>query len=194
MTVYFTSDLHLGHRAVIGMQERPFDDVEQMNRRLIQGINQRVGMRDTLWVLGDVSHRIGKETAAGLLSKVTCRDVRLVRGNHDKDWGAEGAFVEVCDYKELSLDGMRVCLMHYPLASWNGKHRGSGHLHGHVHAGPGYNEAMAARGVKRYDVGVDANGYLPVSWEEVRSFMEDRGLGEFGDRFDPGHHGLDELG
>lgn len=33
--IYFTSDLHLGHMAIIHMKNRPFEDVEEMNRKLI---------------------------------------------------------------------------------------------------------------------------------------------------------------
>ena len=29
--IYFTSDLHLGHTAVINMQCRPYESVEEMN-------------------------------------------------------------------------------------------------------------------------------------------------------------------
>ena len=33
--IYFTSDLHLGHRRIIRMQDRPFADLKEMNRVLI---------------------------------------------------------------------------------------------------------------------------------------------------------------
>lgn len=29
--IYFTSDLHLGHNAVINMQNRPFTDADEMD-------------------------------------------------------------------------------------------------------------------------------------------------------------------
>ena len=29
MEIYFSSDLHLGHRSVIGFQNRPFESVEE---------------------------------------------------------------------------------------------------------------------------------------------------------------------
>ena len=40
--VYFTSDLHLGHNAVIRMQKRPFVNAEEMNRILIDNYNSMV--------------------------------------------------------------------------------------------------------------------------------------------------------
>lgn len=30
--IYFTSDLHLEHRGIIEMQNRPFENVEEMNK------------------------------------------------------------------------------------------------------------------------------------------------------------------
>lgn len=171
MTVFFTSDLHLGHRAVLNMCSRPFRDVDDMDVRLIANINERVGGNDTLWILGDVSYRIGREEVEALLCEISCNDLRLVRGNHDKDWSDSDLFAEVCDYKELKLDGRRVCLMHYPIASWNGMHRGSVHLHGHSHNAPDYNLSNVADGRLLWDVGVDANGYAPLSWEEIRDSL-----------------------
>ena len=37
--IWFTSDLHLNHRAVVGMCERPFESVEEMNEVLIRNFN-----------------------------------------------------------------------------------------------------------------------------------------------------------
>ena len=171
MTTFFTSDLHLGHKSIIGMNARPFDDVEQMNRRLISGINERVTRDDTLWVLGDVSYRASKQAVLPWLKKINCRDLRLVRGNHDKDWEGEGVFAEICDYRELGLGGRKVCLFHYPIASWNGMHRGSVHLHGHSHNTFDYNVYNVANERLVWDVGVDANGFRPISFDEIAREM-----------------------
>lgn len=67
MTVFSTSDLHLGHRAALGMCSRPFRDVEDTNAQLVGNINERAGGSDTLWVLGGVSCRISREKAEALL-------------------------------------------------------------------------------------------------------------------------------
>ncbi len=168
MTVFFTSDLHLGHENIIRMANRPFRDATDMNEQLIRNINKRVGADDELWILGDVSYRIDLKDVEALLRRIDCRNLHLVRGNHDKDWTETGLFQEICDYKELKLDGRRVCLMHYPIASWNGMHHGSVHLHGHSHNPPSYNLNNVMDGRLVWDVGVDANGFTPISWEQIR--------------------------
>ena len=34
--IYFTSDLHLGHRGIIEMQNRPFENVQEMHQALVR--------------------------------------------------------------------------------------------------------------------------------------------------------------
>lgn len=167
MTIYFTSDLHLGHASIVGMNARPFRDVDKMNAALIRNINNRVSLTDTLWILGDISYKLNREDASKLIQQINCNDIRLVKGNHDKEWDGYGLFREICDYKEFKIDGRRVCLMHYPIASWNGMHRGSVHLHGHSHNTFDYNVWNVMNERLIWDVGVDANGYEPISWDEI---------------------------
>ena len=61
--IYFTSDLHLGHPAIIHMQNRPFTDVEDMNQKLINNYNAVVKKNDTVYILGDICHRLKVEDA-----------------------------------------------------------------------------------------------------------------------------------
>lgn len=171
MSVYFTSDLHLGHRAVIDMANRPFSCIEEMNESLLRNINRRVTARDTLYILGDVSYRINKESAALLLSQIHCQDVHLIKGNHDKDWSNETVFQSVSDYKEIKLEKRKAILFHYPIRDWHGKHYGSIHLHGHIHSDPEYNLGNCEAGIYMWDVGVDANEYKPVRWEEILEYL-----------------------
>ncbi|WP_165062653.1 metallophosphoesterase family protein [Adlercreutzia sp. ZJ154] len=171
MTVFFTSDLHLGHRAVLDICSRPFCDVKDMNAQLIENINRRVAVSDTLWILGNVSYRISRREAEKWLQRIKCRDIRLLRGNHDRDWTDSNIFTEVSDYRELRLDGRRICLMHYPITQWNGMHYGSIHLHGHSHNGSEYNLSNMEKRRMIWDVGVDTNDYAPVSWEDIRNAL-----------------------
>lgn len=193
--IWFTADTHFGHTNILGGGQRPFDSIDQMNARLISAINDRVSCRDTLYILGDFSYRTTVAEALRLRERINCQHIRLIRGNHDKDWGmlepaprvaakgkkrsasaspAAGPFEAVLDYAELKpgeCHGTRMVLSHYPMLSWNGKRRGSIQLHGHIHADCRYNERNRERGVLRYDVGVDANGYAPVSRDEILEFF-----------------------
>lgn len=175
--IWFTSDLHLRHENIIRYAHRPFASVEEMGVALIRSLNEYVGPEDTLWVLGDVC--MGRDKLGGcssLLSQLTCPDVRLVIGNHDtKDADAllAAGFSEVRELCEISLGGkQKATLCHYPLLSWNRQRHGAWMLHGHIHSeGRSYNEGNRRDGLLRYDVGVDANGYAPVSADRIASFF-----------------------
>lgn len=104
--IYFTSDLHLGHRGIIAIQNRSFENVE-----------------------------------------------------------------EICDFKTVSLNGHYFALMHYPMLSWPKKNSGSIQLHGHIHSDESYNLLNKEDNVKRYDVGVDANLFRPVSVKQILDFF-----------------------
>jgi calcineurin-like phosphoesterase family protein len=68
--IYFTSDLHMGHEAVIRMQNRPFVNADDMNRVLIENYNSVVHKDDTVYLLGDVCFRIGVEKANELIASL----------------------------------------------------------------------------------------------------------------------------
>lgn len=173
--IYFTSDTHFGHENVIRFTKRPWHSVRQMNAALVNAINSCVGPKDELWVLGDFSYKLGLEDALAVREAIFCQKVHLVPGNHDYDWGvpeAGGAFVLEPPIAQVKCCGRRLICSHYPMMDWQGLGHGSIHLHGHIHATPEYNEWNRERGLLRYDVGVDANGYRPVSAEEVVSFFD----------------------
>lgn len=173
--IYFTSDTHFGHANVIRFAGRPWQTIEQMGAALVASINARVGMRDELWILGDFSYRLGRDEALAIRQSITCRRVHLVPGNHDRNWAVpelEGAFLLEPPIAKIKYEGYRFVCSHYPIMDWEGMRRGSIQLHGHIHSRPEYNEHNRGRGLFRYDVGVDANGYRPVSIEEVMAFFD----------------------
>ena len=105
--IWFTSDLHLGHRAMLGFCSRPWETVEQMNAALVASINERVGLRDDLYVLGDFSYRVVVE-AMRLREAISFRNAPLAPGNHDRSWdalGREGTFVVEPLIAQLKLPG-----------------------------------------------------------------------------------------
>ena len=58
----YISDLHFGHRNVIGFDHRPFSDVEEMDRVLISLWNSRVSKDDEVYIIGDFCYRTVKGT------------------------------------------------------------------------------------------------------------------------------------
>ena len=100
-----------------------------------------------------------------------------VKGNHDKKYD-ESLFEEVWDFMTISVNGMNIALMHYPMLSWPKSYHGSFMLHGHIHSDGLYNLSNLEAGIKRYDVGVDANGYYPVSLNQIENFFKSIMQGE----------------
>lgn len=168
MTTYFVSDTHFGHKNIIEYCNRPFEDVNHMNEELIRRWNEVVQPNDDVWHLGDFC--MGGTRPKDWLPRLN-GNVHLIRGNHDPHVYDQG-FASVQNYKELKIQGKKICLLHYPMRSWNGSHRGSWHLFGHVHGT--MTVAHGRKGVKdamAIDAGVDCHEYTPVSFDQVSKMM-----------------------
>lgn len=188
MDIWFTSDLHLGHKNVLAFQGRPFSSIDEMNSGLLLAINKRVKACDILYILGDVAYKNagGFSAAAQMVASLRCKKIRLVLGNHDASyaskWIESGLFETVSRLEEFPAKGFgyqaELTLCHYPLLSWNRSHHNGKEnsipsimVHGHSHGSREDNERNAAEGVFRYDCGVDANDYKPVHISDIVSFF-----------------------
>ena len=49
--MWFTADLHLDDTNILHDMDRPFDSVEEMNRKVIDAINECVAADDRLYIL-----------------------------------------------------------------------------------------------------------------------------------------------
>jgi len=179
--LFFTSDTHYMHKNIcrgttswINAEDitRDFDTLDQMNDRIVNGINEVVGQDDILFHLGDWSFG-GFEMIEQFRNRINCRNIHLVLGNHDHhiDRDREGIqrlFSSVNQYVELEVDKhFNFVLMHYPIMSWNKMNDGVVHLHGHVHLHP---DRRIGKG-KMMDVGVDGNGMDPLSLTKIHTLM-----------------------
>ena len=167
--VYFTADMHFGHRAIIAMQNRPFGSIEEMDSIILQNYNAVVNRDDTVYILGDVCHHMKIDAADGLIRKMNGKKY-LILGNHDKKYDPR-LFEDVRDFMKISVCGECFVLMHYPMLSWPKRNSGSFQLHGHIHARTDYNETNRAEGIRRFDVGVDANNFHPVSAKQIIDYF-----------------------
>jgi calcineurin-like phosphoesterase family protein len=170
MTVFFTSDTHFGHAAIIRHQKRPFATVEQMDAALIMRWNACVRPTDTVYHLGDFCYRSGPKTAADYLARLS-GTVHLICGNHDIDTVRDhgSAFASVSEMLTLKIDGQRIVLFHYPLREWPHAFSDAWHLFGHVHG----NLDHQPHGFS-LDVGVDSHEYRPLSLAQVSQKLEHR--------------------
>jgi calcineurin-like phosphoesterase family protein len=134
MTIYFTSDLHIGHRLVANLRgyrttfgdifDHEVADVEAHSAAVAAGW-MNVKSDDIVWILGDLCVS-GKwwNNALSFLARLPGRK-RLVAGNHDpvssihRDaWKyqreALNVFETVQDFAKIRVGGGTVLLSHYP--------------------------------------------------------------------------------
>ena len=170
--IFVTSDLHFGHKNIIKYTNRPFADVQEMDASLIDNWNRIVKNNDEVYILGDFTMQ-NESVAESLLLRLNGRKY-LIRGNHDyfaKNYRGD-ALLLVEDYFELKVKKRIFVFSHYPFVEWNRSRHGSYHLHGHQHKHADYNLWQRHEGIRRYDVGVDANGFTPVPLEKIVGFFE----------------------
>ena len=55
--ILFTSDLHLGHKNILKLCNRPFSSIEEMDATLIENWNKKVHKNDQVYILGDLMYR-----------------------------------------------------------------------------------------------------------------------------------------
>ena len=165
----YTSDLHFGHENVIRFDDRPFSDIEEMDRTLIEMWNARVRDEDTVYIVGDVCFR-SKKPAAWYLKQLKGRKI-LIFGNHDigltNDQEALSFFEATDKMMHVSDQGEQICLCHYPLAEWNKYHRGSWHIYGHIHNRRDDTYHFMRNRDHALNAGCMINGYMPVSFREL---------------------------
>ena len=194
--LWFTSDTHYGHTNICRgvskwkdfngnvpiKQTRDFKTLDHMNDAIVKSINSVVGENDILFHLGDWSFG-GFENIAEFRNRIVCKNIHLILGNHDhhiennRD-DIQDLFSSVNQYLRLQVSvypgtvlhtgKVDLVLMHYPIASWHNMNDNVIHLHGHVHLPP--NKKLAQG--KAMDVGVDGNGLIPYSLNEITRIMD----------------------
>lgn len=196
MKTFVTSDWHVGHAKAIGYDHRPFADLEDMHRVLINNYNATVGNNDVCYFLGDIGFRDeGFDIIPRLKGTKVC-----VLGNHDKSKGRmlemgfdlvlNGVMTTIGEniitmthcplrgvFREGSINQDGEVMRNFnPLENWHGeaKHQvysmpdfGQFHLHGHTHKRK-ENDVISGR---QWDIGVVGNGYRPVSFSQVESWI-----------------------
>ena len=170
--LFLTSDSHLGHFNICKYCHRPFQSRSEMDQTLIKNWNAVVPEDGIVVHCGDfmLPHNEDIKEYNKYLNRLHGR-VLLLRGNHDLaslDWVSD-KLIAVRDQAMIVVDGVKIFAQHYPCAAFNGDY----HVYGHIHTladGTCYGIDGDVTKVMRkntYDVGVDQNGYTPVSYWQL---------------------------
>jgi len=131
--VWIWSDLHFGHANVIGFSNRPFANVEEMDKQLVANFNDCVGHNDVSIWCGDVGFKATERTNT-LLDRCNGYKI-LVVGNHDLNHGKlrQLNFNEQYVVYSVETPDVDLVLTHYPIEV--GLPKPYINVHGHVHDG-----------------------------------------------------------
>jgi len=178
--IFLTADTHIDHLNIIKYCNRPFTATDEMNTTIIANTNNAVGVNDTLWHLGDVAWN----KIEWYFEMVKCKNIHLIPGNHDvkvihrldklHTLGRIKLYRAPDPYNNITVNtticGQKVSLSHFPHRSWNCSFHGAYSLYGHVHGN------IKNPDPNSMDVGVDPNGFTPVSWDRVLQVMKEFGI------------------
>ena len=162
--IYLTSDMHFGHINILQYEDRintlKVNTVEEHDKKLIDNWNSTVNKKDLVIILGDIGFY--PPIKLNKIIKQLNGDKILIAGNHDSKYVKskvmdKSLFKYIDNYLELNYKGYNICLMHYPLLSFNGMHNEkSVHFFGHIHT----SKYTLPR--HSYHIGVDTNNYKPI--------------------------------
>lgn len=173
--LFFCSDLHFGHYNICKYCHRPFQSRSDMDQELIKNWNSVVPKDGIVICCGDfmLPHKNNFNEYLKYVKHLN-GIIYLTSGNHDRiDIGTyefnDSPKLIVNDMMMIVVDGVKIFAQHYPCAAFNGDY----HVYGHIHTladGSCYGIDGDVTKVMRkntYDVGVDQNGYTPVSYWQL---------------------------
>ena len=178
--IFFTSDTNFFHENILRFCNRPFTNIEEMNKELIKRWNDKVPEDGIVYHLGDFG--FGTTSKLVYILRQLNGEIHLITGNHDrkqlKDRVFESSFASVIQQRYIYVEGQAIYLNHCPLLCFDGVYRQhkTWQLFGHVHSGPNSMDGLDIARLEmlfptQYDVGVDNNNFAPVSFYEVREII-----------------------
>jgi calcineurin-like phosphoesterase family protein len=157
--VYFISDSHFNHFNVITYENRPFNNIIDMNECMIERWNSVVKSKsDKVFFCGDFGFG-GRDNIAKIVKQLRGNKV-LIMGNHDKrrsyKFWLDVGFKEVYSYPIIY--NTHFILSHQPLLSVP---NGYLNVHGHIHS-----KTLFAP--YHFNVSCEVLNYYPINFNEIR--------------------------
>lgn len=176
--LFLTADQHYHHTKIIGYQNRPYEDVTQMDHSFQTNHNAVVRTQDSIIHIGDICFGHASHLVA-LLRKLNGHHF-LMDGSHDRaleELLEEGIPSDLQSrvtilpkLTEFTFNGHKIALLHYAMTKWWCSHYPkSYHFYGHSHGN--YKHPHHA-----IDVGVDCHNFFPISIETAIQLAENNPL------------------
>lgn len=168
---FLIGDLHFGHANIIRYCNRPFKDIDEMEKILIKNWNGVVGKDDTVIVVGDFALLPVEKMAS--ITKQLNGHKHLVLGNHDtkaiKTYLDMG--FEVVSPYSIILDEYFI-VSHKPQFIEN---QGLfANIYAHVHDLAEYKDYTA----RSFCVSAERINYTPIDFDEIKAKMESVDFGQ----------------
>lgn len=161
---FYTSDEHFGHKNAIKHSNRPFSNVDEMDKVIIERHNALVDHKDTVIHCGDF-------TLIRNYQRVFDKYVSKLNGNHIFLMGSHDEWLEklrppYIDERTHHTPAGRIMVVscHYSMKVWRKSHYGSWQVYGHSHGN------LPPEG-KQWDIGVDNNDFYPVPFSKLIDIM-----------------------
>lgn len=167
--IFVTGDMHIGHKNVLKLSNRPFKDIEHHDQSIINNYNKIVGKDDICYILGDISWNQSLSEYKRIFNELNGQKY-VILGNHDSRktllrCEKEGLILGVSESKVIRCGTKLIYLSHLPCRQWAGYFKGYYHFYAHTHGNlEDYKQST--------DVGVDCWEYGPVSIEEVLNYID----------------------
>jgi len=153
------SDLHLSHNNIIKYENRPYKDINEMNKDIFNNWKTVVKKKDVIFCLGDVALGMNKEELTKNISNMSGKKI-LILGNHDRGrslkWWKDVGFDEVYPYPIIIDDFFM--LSHEPLYLNN--NMPFINIHGHTHSN-------SFDSKQHVNVSLDVINFKPISLDEI---------------------------
>jgi calcineurin-like phosphoesterase family protein len=179
VTRYVVSDLHLDHANIIDYCDRPFEDVDEMNDRLVANWNDVVDPTDTVLFGGDLTVSTEFSDFQQWIDRLN-GSIRFVLGNHDTTIvpGLDG--ISVCEHYQFTFRDVPFLCVHDPAdapSNWDGWV-----LHGHHHNNWPDEYPFVDHEERRVNVSVELIEYTPIRMSDLlECILEGRRLARLAD-------------
>lgn len=178
--IYYISDIHFNDQRVFDKCNKPFANLKDYEEVIISRWNKKVTRNDTVYVLGDISDGISKDSV-DLFKKLNGAK-HLIIGNHDepilKEIEESHIFESIQFIKLINDRNRKVCLCHYPLMDWMEFSREGYHVYGHIHNKTCLNDHAYVeiknyyKNKKAFNASADVTNYEPVTLDEMIKLKE----------------------